>query len=57
MMLASAVLSCMFEKWLMMKPDASWSQLVTALTTVGLNSLAVNVKIQLQTGTGHVIVK
>ena len=54
---ASKCCTIMFEKWLMMKPDASWSQLVTALTTVGLNSLAVNVKIQLQTGTVHVIVK
>jgi len=30
----------MFKKWLQMKPDSSWSQLVTALNNVGLNSAA-----------------
>ena len=33
----------MFERWLEMKPDASWSQLVTALNNIGLNSAAENV--------------
>ena len=35
--------SRMFEKWLEMKPDASWSQLVIALNNIGLNFAADNV--------------
>ena len=34
----------MFKKWLEMKPDASWSQLVTALNDIGLNTAADNVR-------------
>ena len=30
----------MFEKWLDMKPDASWSQLVTALNNIKMNTAA-----------------
>jgi len=30
----------MFKKWLQIKTDASWSQLVTALEKVGLNAAA-----------------
>ena len=30
----------MFKKWLLMKTDASWSQLATALERVGLNAAA-----------------
>ena len=30
----------MFKTWLAMKPDASWSQLVTALNNIGLKSAA-----------------
>ena len=30
----------MFKKWLQIKTDASWSQLVTALEKVGLNTAA-----------------
>ena len=36
--------SRMFKKWLEMKPDASWSQLVTALNDIGLNTAADNVR-------------
>ena len=35
--------SRMFKKWLEMKPDASWSQLVIALKSIGLNFAADNV--------------
>ena len=35
----------MFKKWLEMKPDASWSQLVTALNNIELNTVARNIKI------------
>ncbi|XP_065901883.1 uncharacterized protein [Dysidea avara] len=36
--------SKMFKAWLEMKPDASWSQLVTALSNIGLNTPADNVR-------------
>ena len=36
--------SRMFKKWLEMKPDTSWGQLVTALNNIGLNAVADNVK-------------
>ena len=39
----SDVVSCciaMFEKWLERTPDASWSQLVTALNNIGMNTAA-----------------
>ena len=35
--------SQMFKTWLKMKPDASWSQLVTALNNIGLKTAADNV--------------
>ena len=35
----------MFKTWLEMKPDANWSELVTALQNIGLNTAAKNVKI------------
>ena len=47
---ANKCCTVMFEKWLMLKPDASWNQLVTALTNLGLNSLAANLRSHLQTG-------
>ena len=34
----------MFKKWLEMKPDASWSQLVTALNNIGLRAVADNMQ-------------
>ena len=34
----------MFKTWLEMKTDASWSQLVTALSDIGLNTAADNVR-------------
>jgi len=46
---ATKCCTIMFEKWLMMKPDANWNQLVTALTNLGLNSLAANMKSHLIT--------
>ena len=36
--------SGMLKKWLEMKPDASWSQLVTALNNIGLHTAADNVR-------------
>jgi len=36
--------SRMFKKWLEMKTDASWSQLVTALNKIGLKTAADNVQ-------------
>ena len=33
----------MFKTWLEMKPDASWSQLVTALKNIGMDTAADNV--------------
>jgi len=43
----------MFKIWLEMKPDASWSQLVTALSSIGMNTAAENViqHSELQEGT------
>jgi len=40
----------MFIKWLLMKPDATWSQLVTALTRIGMNTVAENLNKQLRRG-------
>ena len=37
--------SDMFKTWLEMKPEANWSQLVTALHNIGLNTAARNLKI------------
>ena len=40
----------MFVKWLRMKPDAAWSQLVTALNSIGMGVVAAQLKKQLRTG-------
>ena len=40
----------MFIKWLLMKPDATWSQLVKALTKIGMNTVAEDLKNQLRRG-------
>ena len=40
----------MFIKWLLMKPDATWSQLVTALTGIGMNTVAADLNKQLRKG-------
>ena len=40
----------MFIKWLLMKPDATWGQLVTALTRIGMNAVAADLKNQLKKG-------
>jgi len=38
----------MFVKWLMKKPNATWSQLVTALYSIELNAVAADLKRQLK---------
>ena len=40
----------MFIKWLLMKPDATWSQLVTALRRIGMNNVAADLNKQLRRG-------
>ena len=40
----------MFIKWLLMKPDATWGQLVTALTRIGMNTIAADLRKQLRKG-------
>jgi len=53
---ANQCCTIMFEKWLMMKPDASWSQLVTALTTVGLKSSAANLIAKFRKGIASIYI-
>ena len=43
----------MFEKWLERTPDASWSQLVTALNETDMNTAADVISRQLNSGTEH----
>ena len=40
----------MFLKWLSMKPDATWSQLVTALEKMGMSTVAADLNKQLRRG-------
>ena len=40
----------MFEKWLHVQPGASWNQLIAALTSIGMNTVADNVNKQMQKG-------
>ena len=40
---ASACCSKMFVKWLELQPNATWSQLITALSNIGMRSAAENV--------------
>jgi len=40
----------MFIKWLSMTSDATWSQLVTALKRIGMNTVAENLNKQLRRG-------
>ena len=42
--------SDMFKTWLEMKPDASWSQLVAALTNIGMRTAADNIQHRKMTG-------
>ena len=42
----------MFEKWLEVKSDASWSQLVTALDNIKMNTAADAVRKLFKSGTG-----
>ena len=46
----------MFEKWLEMKPDASWSQLVTALHNIRMNTAADAINKLFQSGIYYVCV-
>ena len=43
----------MFEKWLEMKSDASWSQLVTALQNIKMNTAASAVSKLFKSGMTH----
>lgn len=43
----------MFEKWLEIKPDASWSQLVTALKNIKMNTAASAVSKLFKSGMLH----
>ena len=50
----NSVESCclkMFQRWLEVKPDASWSQLVTALNEIELGSAAHTISTQYMSGT------
>jgi len=47
----------MFKKWLEMKPDASWSQLVVALNNIGLKTAAENVHQNNMSNEGKHIIK
>ena len=40
----------MFMKWLQIKPDATWKQLVSALIKIGMNSIAADLKKKLNFG-------
>ena len=40
----------MFVTWLQMEPNATWSQLVSTLTKIGMNSVAEDLKKQLKFG-------
>ena len=52
---AKTCCSVMFEKWLLKKPDATWSQLAAALTKLGMNSVAADLKKQLQFGKHNIM--
>ena len=41
----------MFERWLRIQPDASWSQLVTALNKIGLKVVAEDINKLIKNGT------
>ena len=43
----------MLAKWLQMKPDATWNQLVTALKNIGMKSVAEDLDKQLSRGILH----
>ena len=53
---ANKCCTIMFGKWLMVKPDANWSRLVTALSTVGLHSSAAGLIMKFKRGTGTLFV-
>ena len=50
---ASACCNKMFMKWLELQPSATWSQLITALANIGMNTAAENVIKCLCKGTVH----
>ena len=43
----------MFEKWLQMKPDASWNELVTALNGIEMKTAADFITKQFKPGSEH----
>ena len=45
----------MFEKWLQMKPDASWSELVTALNNTEMKTAADIISKQFKSGSEHTV--
>ena len=46
--------SCeMFEKWLQMKPDASWNEVVTALNNIEMKTAADFISKQFKSGSEH----
>ena len=44
----------MFEKWLQMKPDASWNELVTALNYIEMKAAADFISKQFKSGNEHI---
>ena len=47
----SACCNKMFAKWLELQPDATWSQLITALENIGMESVKQSIMQCLITGT------
>ena len=50
---ASACCNEMFVKWLELQPNATWSQLMTALNNIGMNTVAEEVIKHLSKGLLH----
>ena len=46
----------MFQRWLDVKPDASWSELVTALRSIKMITAADAISKQYETGRSHTVV-
>ena len=51
----SACCRIMFEKWLDMKPGASWDELVTALNNIEMKTAADFVSKQFKSGSEHIV--
>ena len=52
---ASACCHTMFGKWLEMRPDASWSHLITALNNIHLNTAADAISKQFKSDSEHTL--